>query len=72
MSVEYVRDEEGDPSVRVTCDGCGRSGTSDTFMDDEICGLVGWSFDFGSVWCVLCQWKRGQTPRFARRWHATA
>jgi hypothetical protein len=71
MAVEYIRDEQGDPSVKVSCDGCGRFGTSDMLMDDEICGLVGWTFDFGSVWCVLCQWKRGQIPGIARRLRTT-
>jgi hypothetical protein len=41
--------------VKVICDACGKSGASDTLMDAEICALIGWTFDFGAVLCLLCQ-----------------
>ena len=55
--VDYVRDDDGRTLVKVVCDVCGRSGVSDTLMDIEICQLVGWTFDFGAIRCVLCQPK---------------
>jgi len=60
--VDYVSDAHGRTHVRVVCDDCGRSVTSDTLMDHEICALVAWTFDFGAVVCVLCQKARGLEP----------
>jgi hypothetical protein len=64
--VDYVPDGEGHTHVRVVCDDCGRSVTSDTLMDHEICALVSWTFDFGAVVCVLCQKARGLAPALLR------
>jgi hypothetical protein len=60
--VDYVPDLHGHTHVRVVCDDCGRSVTSDTLMDHEICALVAGTFDFGAVVCVLCQKARGLAP----------
>jgi hypothetical protein len=67
MSVAYLRNREGDPVVKVCCDGCHRSCTSETLMDVELCRLVSWTFDFGRVRCLLCQWRQSATPEVARR-----
>jgi hypothetical protein len=64
--VDYLADGHGHTHVRVVCDDCGRSVMSDTLMDHEICALVGWTFDFGAVVCVLCQKARGQPPVLIR------
>jgi hypothetical protein len=65
MSVQYLLDSGGNRLVTVNCDSCHRSGTSDMLMDDDLCQLVNWTFDFGSVWCLLCQRRRGDTPSLA-------
>jgi len=53
--VQYVDAEAGRTLVKVVCDVCGKSGSSDVLMDAEICALVGWTFDFGAVLCLFCQ-----------------
>jgi hypothetical protein len=53
--VDYVQGESGTTLVKVICDACGKSGASDTLMDAEFCALIGWTFDFGAVLCLLCQ-----------------
>jgi hypothetical protein len=65
--VDYVPDLEGQTNVRVVCDDCGRSVSSPTLTDEEICALVGWLFDFGAVVCLLCQGARGVAKPLAGR-----
>lgn len=53
--VQYLDAGAGRTLVKVVCDACGRSAASDTLMDVEVCALIGWTFDFGAVRCLLCQ-----------------
>ena len=49
------------------CRGCDRTVKTDRLPIEEVAELISWDRDEDGVWCVMCQWKRGRTPRFFRR-----
>jgi hypothetical protein len=60
-------DRRGRRLVSVQCDGCPRSVRSDVLSAAELCEVVSWRRGDGMDLCVLCLWRSGTAPAFARR-----
>ena len=55
------------PDNYLSCSGCVRTiGSWHSLAVAEAARLAGWELLDDGWWCVVCQWRKGRVPNFAR------
>ena len=67
MATAVTFDDARQRLITITCDACGRSVATTALPASALRTLVSWDGRTGVDWCVLCQKRRGSTPRFTSR-----
>ena len=53
----------GTAGVLLRCRGCGCTATADRISAGRLAEMISWHRAPDGDWCLLCQWRRGHTPR---------
>ena len=57
----------GSAGVLLRCYGCGCTATADRISANRLAEMISWHRAPDGDWCLICQWRRGHTPRCVAR-----